>query len=115
MGQRVCHDTNPMAARAISAKSKWLDPVGLKEFKPNDWWNYRLFTVNSANDAGERTLKFGIMHQCPSAMDATINLIKAFKLSEEILNEKGQHEAWITPRLVMAGPQLAVQEHDGGL
>ena len=96
------HDANPMAARTIDAKAKWIDPVGLKEFHPNQWWKYRLFTFNDNNEDGSRTLKFGTMHQCPNAMETVINFIKTFKLSEEILNHKGQHEAYATPRLIMA-------------
>ena len=97
-----CHDANPMAARSIDTKARWIDPVGLKEFKPGDWWKYRLFTFNNTQEDGKRALKFGTMHQCPNAMDTVINLIKAFKLSEAILNHKGQHEAYITPRLIIA-------------
>ena len=96
------HDANPMAARTIDVKAKWIDPVGLKEFHANVWWKYRLSTFNDILPDGSRALKFGTMHQCPNAMETVINLIKSFKLSEETINNKGNHEAYATPRLIMA-------------
>ena len=91
-----------MAARAIDSKAKWIDPVGLREFSASKWWPYRLFTYNDYSEDGDCTFRYGTMHQCPSAMETTLNLIKCFKLAEEILNHKREHEAYITPRLCIA-------------
>ena len=84
------------------------------EFHPNEWWQYRLFTFNRSAEDGTQSLTFWAMHQCPNAMETVINLIKAFKLSEAILNHKGQHEAYITPPLIIS-VLASNQKHDGGL